>query len=139
MTASLSSTFSLTPIGEKQIVIKRQFDAPRELVFKACSSCEHLTKWLGPRFLTMTSCELDFTVGGKYRYVQRSPDGSEYAFRGEFKQIAPPEKIVQTFEFEAMAGHIALETLLLEDIGGRTQLTVTSEYASVEDRDGIIQ
>ena len=139
MTATLSSTFSLSPVEERQIVIKRQFNAPRELVFKACSSCEHLMHWLGPKFLTMSSCEMDFRVGGSYRYVQTSPDGAEYGFRGEYREIVPPERVVQTFEFEMMAGHIAVETLTLEEIEGKTHLTVTAVYQSSEDRDGIIQ
>jgi len=82
---------------------------------------------------------MDFRPGGRYRYVQSSPDGSEYAFRGEYREIVPPERVVQTFEFEAMAGHIAVETLTLEEIDGKTKLTVVAQYASVEDRDGIIQ
>ena len=139
MAASLSSTFSLTPVGDKEIVIKRQFNAPRDLVFKACSSCEHLMKWLGPCFLTMVDCEMDFRVGGKYRYVQRAPDGTEYAFRGEYREIDPPQRMVQTFEFEAMAGHIAEETFTLDEMDGRTQLTVVAVYMSAEDREGIIQ
>lgn len=138
MTQSLSSTFSLSPVGDKQIIIKRQFNAPRELVFKACSSCEHLMKWLGPKFLTMVSCEMDFRAGGSYRYVQKSPDGVEYGFRGEYREIVPPEKVVQTFEFELMPGHIAVETITLEDIDGRTQLTVNAVYQSKDDREGII-
>src|ERR1051326_283537 len=138
MAVSLSSTFSSSPVGDREIVIKRQFNAPRELVFRACSSCEHLMKWLGPRFLTMVSCDMDFRVGGNYRYVHKSPDGSEYGFRGEYREIVPPEKVVQTFEFEMMPGHISVETLTLEELNGITQLTVNSVYDTVDDRDGII-
>jgi uncharacterized protein YndB with AHSA1/START domain len=139
MAASLSSTFTLNKFGDREIVITRMFDAPRELVFKACSSCEHLNKWLGPREMTMVSCEMDFRPGGKYRYVQRAPDGSDYAFRGDIREIVPPERIVQTFEFEMMPGHISHETLTLEDLDGKTKLTVTSRFDSIDDRDGIIQ
>ena len=139
MMANLSSTFSLTTRSDREIVITRMFDAPRELVFKAISSCEHLSRWLGPRDLTMTHCEMDFRPGGKYRYVHRSADGAEYGFRGDIREIVPPEKIVQTFEFEGMPGHISEETLTLEELGGKTRWTVVSRYPSVEDREGVIQ
>ena len=86
----------------------------------------------------MVSCEMDFKPGGKYRYVQRSPDGAEYAFRGEILEIVRPEKVVQTLEFEMMAGHISHETMTLEEIDGKTNLTVTSRFESQADRDGIV-
>ena len=137
--ANLSSTFTLNKLGDRELVITRMFDAPRELVFKACSSCEHLGKWLGPRDMTMVSCEMDFRAGGKYRYVQRAADGVDYAFKGDIREIVPPERIVQTFEFELMPGHISEETLTLEELDGKTKLMVTSRFDSVDDRDGIIQ
>jgi uncharacterized protein YndB with AHSA1/START domain len=134
-----SSTFTLTTPSEREIVLSRLFDAPRELIFEVCSSCEHLARWLGPRTMTMVSCEMDFRPGGRYRYIQRGPDGAEYGFRGEIREITPPARIVQTFEFEGMPGHIALETLTLEEHEGKTRLTVRALYDSVEDRDGILQ
>jgi uncharacterized protein YndB with AHSA1/START domain len=138
LTAQLSSSFTLETPSDRDIVLSRLFNAPRALVFECCSNCEHLFRWLGPRFLTMVSCEMDFRPGGSYRYVQRAPDGSEYGFRGEYREINPPERVVQTFEFEGMPGHIAVETMTLEELDGKTKLTVVSRYASVEDRDGII-
>lgn len=139
MSSNLSSTFTLTTPSDCEIVMTRVFNAPRDLVFKAGSSCEHLARWLGPRELTMVSCQMDFRPGGGYRYVHRSPDGSEFGFRGEYREIVPPERVVQTFEFEAMPGHISVETMTLEDQDGKTKMTVRARYASVEDRDGIIQ
>jgi uncharacterized protein YndB with AHSA1/START domain len=139
MAANLSSTFSLILSSDREIVITRMFDAPRDLVFEAHSSCEHLSRWLGPRYLTMVSCEMEFRPGGKYRFVHRASDGSEYAFRGEFREIVRPERLVRTFEFEGMAGHVSLETLILEEREGKTKLTITALYASKDDHDGIVQ
>jgi len=78
--------------------------------------------------------------GGKWRFVATQPDGSTYAFRGEYREIIPGEKIVQTFEFEPMAGHISVETATLTDLpGGRTLFTTRSVFTSKEDRDGMVQ
>ncbi len=131
--------FTLTLEGDREIVITREFDAPRELVFRAMSGCEHLRRWLGPRFLKMVHCEMDFRPGGHYRYVHRAPDGSEYGFRGEIREIFAPERVVQTFEFDGMPGHVSVETMTLEDVDGRTRLTTRSLFASREDRDGMAQ
>ncbi len=132
-----SSGFTLTLRGDREIVMTRTFDAPRRLVFEAHSTCEHLARWLGPRSMQMTSCEMDFRPGGAYRYVHRAPDKTEYAFRGEFREIVPPERIVQTFEFEAMPGHISVDTLVLKEAGSKTHVTVTSRFSTTEDRDGM--
>jgi uncharacterized protein YndB with AHSA1/START domain len=138
MAAQLSSTFTLEKRADQEIVITRMFNAPRELVFKAGSSCEHLKRWLGPRYLTMVSCEMDFRPGGGYRYVHRAPNGTEYGFRGEYREIVAPERVVQTFEFDGMPGHVAVETMTLEEHNGMTKMTVVAYYQSVEDREGII-
>jgi uncharacterized protein YndB with AHSA1/START domain len=84
----------------------------------------------------MLSCEMDFRPGGAWRFVLRAPDGNDYGFKGVYREIEPPERIVQTFEFEGMPGHGSVETATLEDLDGKTKLTVTCLYQSVEDRDG---
>jgi uncharacterized protein YndB with AHSA1/START domain len=137
MTATLSSTFTLTLVGDREIHVTRMLNAPRELVFRAMTSCEHIKHWLGPRSLTMTSCEMDCRPGGSYRYTHRDPNGAEYAFRGEIREVTPPERVVQTFEFEMMPGHISLETLTLEDLNGQTKVTIRSLFQTPEDRDGM--
>ena len=131
----------VTTPSDIEIVMTREFDAPRELVFEAHSKCEHLEKWWGPRKYTLAVCELDFRPGGKYRFLHRGPDGlEEHGFRGEYREIVPSERIVWTFEWEGMPGHISVDTLTLEDIGGgRTKLTAHSLFDSVEDRDGMLQ
>lgn len=104
----------------------RVFDAPRRLVWEAMSKAEHYPKWWGVRSDTMVSCDLDFRVGGKYRFVTRAADGSDHAFRGEFREIVPQRRIVQTFEYEGYPGSIMLDAMDLAEDGGRTILTVKS-------------
>jgi uncharacterized protein YndB with AHSA1/START domain len=125
--------------GVPQIEITREFDAPRDLIFRAHVEPELLVQWLGPRRLTMAVDHLDPRHGGTWRYVHRDIDGSEYAFRGVYHGTPSVDGIVQTFEFEGMPGHVCLETATFEDLGGRTRLRQTSVYQSVEDRDAMIQ
>jgi len=129
-----STTLSMP--SDREIVITRVFDAPRKLVFEAISKPEYVTRWWGPRSMTMISCEMDFRPGGSWRFVKRGPDGNDYGFRGVYREIEPPERIVQTFEFEGMPGHGSVETATLEEQGGKTKLTVRCLYQSIEDRDG---
>jgi len=117
----------------------RVFDAPRELVFEAHSNCEHMSRWWGPRGFTLSVCDMDFRPGGAYRFVQRGPDGAEYAFRGQYREIVLPERIVWTFEFEGMPGHVSVETMTLVEREGKAVLTATAVYDSVEDRDAVLQ
>ena len=124
--------------GDLEIVITRELDAPRELVFKAITDPTLISKWWGPRRYTTVVDKMDVRPGGAWRFVHRGADG-EFAFRGVYREIVPPEKIVQTFEFEGMPGHVSVETMRLEDLGGRTRLTVTSVFSSNEDRDGMLQ
>jgi uncharacterized protein YndB with AHSA1/START domain len=125
--------------GETTMVITRVFDAPREVVFEAHAKCEHLEKWWGPSEYTLAACEMDFRPGGAYRFVHRGADGSEYAFRGQYREIVPPERLVYTFEFEGMPGHVSVETLTLTEEGGKTKATGTAIFDTVEDRDGMLQ
>jgi uncharacterized protein YndB with AHSA1/START domain len=86
----------------------------------------------------MVGCEIDFRPGGRYRFVLRRDKGHEYAFRGEYREIVAPEKVVQTFEFEGMPGSISIETLTLTERDGRTTLRTTSRMDSVEARDAML-
>jgi uncharacterized protein YndB with AHSA1/START domain len=139
MGESGSKELKVTTPSDREIVMKRVFDAPRDLVFEAHSSCEHMSHWWGPRRYKFNSCEIDFRPGGAWRIVHGGADGEEYGFRGEFREIARPERIVWTFEFEGMAGHVSVETLTLEEHDGKTTLTSTSLLDSVEDRDGMLE
>jgi uncharacterized protein YndB with AHSA1/START domain len=129
----------LTTPSDREIRMTRVFDAPRDLVFEAHTSCEHMSNWWGPRKYEISSCEIDFRPGGAWRIVQRGPSGDEHGFRGKFREIVRPERIVWTFEYEGMPGHVSVDTLTLEEQDGKTVLTANSVFSSVEDRDGMLQ
>ncbi len=139
MSQKSSSASTLTLPSDREIVMERVFDAPRELVFKAYTDPDLIPKWWGPRKYTTTVDKMDVRVGGAWRFVQRDAGGHEYAFNGEYREIAPPGRLSYTFEFEGMPGHVLLETVTFEEQGGQTKVTVTSLFASVEDRDGMLQ
>jgi uncharacterized protein YndB with AHSA1/START domain len=139
MVASGRNTLSVTTPSDREIVMTRVFDAPRDLVFEAHTSCEHMSHWWGPRKYEVASCEIDFRPGGAWRIVHRGPEGEGPGFRGEFREIVPPERIVWTFEWEGMPGHVSVDTLTLEERDGKTTLTARSVFDTVEDRDGMLQ
>jgi uncharacterized protein YndB with AHSA1/START domain len=139
MPTTNGSTLSVTLPSDREIEMSREFDAPRDLVFEVLTKPEHLQHWYGPRDYSISSCDVDFRAGGKWRIVHRDQQGNEFAFRGEIREIAAPQRAVRTFEWEGLPGHISVETLRLEDLGGRTRITVTSSFDSVEDRDGMLQ
>jgi uncharacterized protein YndB with AHSA1/START domain len=120
------------------IRITREFDAPRSKVFRAHTDPELVRQWLGPRGLEMTVDRWDCRTGGEYRYIH-SRDGEQYAFHGSFHEVRPEELIVQTFTFEGMPDSVALEKVVLEDLGnGRTRLVATSLGDSFEARDAMV-
>lgn len=121
-----------------RIVIVREFDAPRERVFRAHTDPDLVARWMGPRQLRMRVEELDARTGGSYRYVHVDTDGTEYGFRGVFHEVSSPERIVQTWAFDDYADQVSLETMTLEDLGGRTRLHAVSVLGSFEARDGLV-
>lgn len=135
----MTGTTQFATPTDLEIVVTRVFDAPRELVFKAMTDPELIPRWWGPRNHTTTVDTMDVRLGGAWRFLCRDSDGTEYAFRGEIREITPPERIVQTFEFEGMPGSISVETLTLEEHDGKTMVTVTSLFDTVEERDGMLQ
>ena len=138
MTAT-SKELAITTPSDREIVMTRELNAPRDLVFEAHTSCEHMSRWWGPRKYEVVSCDIDFRPGGKWRIVHRGPDGEDYAFRGEYREIDRPARIVWTFEFEGWPGQISVETLTLEEHDGKTTLTASSVYDTVEARDGMLE
>jgi uncharacterized protein YndB with AHSA1/START domain len=138
MSRSGSKQLTVTTPSEREIVMTRVFDAPRDLVFEAHTSCEHMSNWWGPRRYEISDCELDFRPGGVWRIVHRAP-GEEHVFSGEYREIVRPERITWTFEWGGAPGHVSVDTLTLEEHDGRTTLTATSVFDSVEDRDGMLQ
>jgi uncharacterized protein YndB with AHSA1/START domain len=128
--------------GKQEMLITREFDAPRELVFQAFTDPELYVQWLGPRRLTTFLETFEPRSGGRWRYIQKDPSGNEFAFRGVYHEVLAPERIIDTFEFEGLpeAGHVCLETLTLEELPeGRTRLAAQSVFQSVADRDGALQ
>jgi uncharacterized protein YndB with AHSA1/START domain len=120
------------------IRIEREFDAPRSKVFRAHTDPDLVAQWLGPRDLTMRVEHFDCRTGGSYRYVHVRGE-QEYGFRGSFHEVRPDELIVQTFSFDRDPDGVALERLVLEDLGdGRTRLTATSLCESFAARDAML-
>ena len=134
-----SGTEFVTDRGKRKLVMSRVFNAPRERVFRAYTDPRLIPQWWGPRSQTTTVETMDVRKGGGWRYLGRDPDGTEYAFRGEYREVVPPERLVSTFEFEGMPGHIVEEIATFEERGARTKLTSTSLFESVEDLDGMLQ
>jgi uncharacterized protein YndB with AHSA1/START domain len=128
--------------GKQEIFIVREFDAPRELVFRTILDPKLIPQWWGPRYLSTLVDKMDARPGGQWRFINRDSDGKEYAFHGVYHEILAPERVIDTFEFEGLpeSGHVTLETMKLEELpGGRTRLTTQTVFQSVEDRDGTLQ
>jgi uncharacterized protein YndB with AHSA1/START domain len=135
----MAETILTAEPGKPEIVMTRVFDAPRDLVFKVNSDPNLIPQWWGPKSLTTTVDKMDARPGGVWRFVQRDADGNDFAFNGVYREIVPPERVVDTFEFEGMPGHIILETVTFEEYDGKTKLTVKSLFQTVEDRDGMLK
>jgi uncharacterized protein YndB with AHSA1/START domain len=131
---SINPTHITAPEGTPFIEVVREFDAPRDLVFRASTDPDLVAQWLGPRDLAMRVIEFDARAGGRYRYVHIAPAGAEYAFRGVFHTVTEA-LIIQTFEFEGAPGSVSLEARTLDDIGGRTRLHQNAVFPSVAARD----
>jgi uncharacterized protein YndB with AHSA1/START domain len=127
---------------KQELFIIREFDAPRDLVFKAFSDKGILLKWVGPREMKTRYEKFEPRAGGSYRYVQSLPNGMEFAFNGVCHEHTAPERIIRTFEYEGLPekGHVILETTKFTDLPNeRTKIIVHSVFQSVADRDGMIQ
>jgi uncharacterized protein YndB with AHSA1/START domain len=124
--------------GKHDILVTREFNAPRELVFKALTDPALISRWWGPKGVTTIVDRMEVKQGGVWRYVQHDENG-EYGFHGVYHSIESPERMVYTFEFEGLPGHVLLETVTLEEHGGKTIIKDSSIFQSVEDRDGMIQ
>jgi len=128
--------------GKQEMVISREFDAPRELVFRAFTDPDLYVQWVGPRTLTTKLEKFELRNGGSWRYIQRDQGGNEFGFHGVNHDILPPERIIQTFEYEGLpeTGHVILQKATFEELpGNRTKFIGQSVFLSVEDRDGMLQ
>lgn len=138
MTSDQQQRTLITTPGEREIHIERIFDAPRERVFAAYVDPELVLQWWGSSDSTTTIDQMDVRPGGHWRFVVHGADGSETAFRGTYREVTPPARIVQTFEWEGMPGHVSVETAVFEDLGDRTKVISTSIFHTGEERDGMI-
>jgi len=126
--------------GKQELFITREFDAPRELVFRAHTEADLYEKWVGPDDLTMTVEKMEARDGGSYRFLHER-GGHVYAFHGVYHEVLAPERIIGTFEFDGLpeTGHVIMGTTKFEDLGGgRSRLVHQSVFQSVADRDGMI-
>ena len=134
----MTKTTLIAEPGKQELFIHRTFDAPPERVFQAYTDAVLIPQWWGPAIYQTTVDKLDPQSGGIWRFVQRDAKGHEFAFHGVYHEVRQPERIVDTFEFEGMPGHVTLETATFERHGSQTRLTVQVVYQSVADRDGML-
>jgi len=131
----MASTHFVAEPRVPQVVMTREFDAPREFVFRAHTDPDLLVQWFAPRGLIMTVDRFDLRDGGTWRYQYWEADGTDYAFHGLFHGEPSTNGIVQTFEFEGRPGHVSMWTVTFSEQRGMTLLTHNIVYQSVEDRD----
>jgi len=138
MTTTIGTATVTLPTDE-QVLITREFDAPRHLVYKAWTTPELVKRWWSGRQGQMTLAEIDLRVGGQWRYVMTAAGGYEVAFHGEYRDLVPDERIVCTEIFEGMPGaEAAVNTVTFTEADGRTRLALLMQLASKEDRDAVI-
>jgi len=127
---------------KQEFLIIREFNAPRELVFRAFTDPDLYVQWIGPWGLITTIEKFESRNGGSWRYIQKDPEGTEFAFHGVNHEVLAPERIIGTFEFEGLpeTGHVVLQTARFEALSNaRTRLIAQSVFQSVKDRDGMLQ
>ena len=125
--------------GKQEASITRIFNAPRERVFGAYTDPKQMTQWWGPRRFTITIDTMDVRPGGVWRILNRDTEGNEFAFHGVYHEVSKPSRLVYTFEFEGMPGHVILGIVTFEDLNGKTKLTEKSVFETVGDRDGMLK
>jgi uncharacterized protein YndB with AHSA1/START domain len=138
-TSAKNKTLVTAEPGKQEVFITREFEARRDLVFKAHVDPKLYVQWLGPRGYEMILETFEPHSGGSYRYVHKDKDGNEFGFHGAFHEMTP-ERMIQTFEFDGYPGHVSLDSMTLEELpGDRTKVTIHSVFQSVSDRDGMVQ
>jgi uncharacterized protein YndB with AHSA1/START domain len=134
-----SESFTVTTPSDVEIRLTRLFDAPRRLVFEAMTKPEHVKRWWGclGEGYSVPVCEIDLRPGGAWRFVNRHPKG-EVAFHGEYREITPPSRVVYTEIFEEFPDTVSVVTAELTEEGGKTRLTATVRYPSLQVRDAVL-
>jgi uncharacterized protein YndB with AHSA1/START domain len=145
MTVTNSGTATVTLPTDEQILITREFDAPRHLVYKAYTTPELVKRWWNAKRGEVTVCEIDLRVGGKWRYVMIADGGFEVGFHGEYREIVPNERLVSTETYEGLPEGVSEEdgttvnTATFEETDGRTTLTILVQAPNKISRDAIIE
>lgn len=131
---------ALTILSDTELMFVREFDFPRDLVFEAFTKPEHMRRWWGPASFKMTVCDMDFRVGGSYRYELVGDDGDEPKFKGEYREIERPKRLVftQIYDVEPYEKSVAIVSIDLHQEADRTKLAVVITAESKEMRDGLI-
>jgi len=135
------STKTTTVFTEDQdLVMERIFDAPRDMLWKVMTDPKRITNWWGPHGYTTTVVEMDVRPGGRWRFIQHTTGGEDVPFKGEFLEVVPPERLVQTFiyDVEPFNEQPAITTITLEDLGGRTKMTSHDRFPSIEALEGAL-
>ena len=123
---------------KSRVLVSRLFHAPRETVWRVVNDPELIPQWWGPGRYETKVDKMDVRVGGKWRYVHKGPEG-EFGFNGEYKEVQEPEKIVMTFEFEPVAGHVSTQTMTLTELpGGQTRMDVIVQFENQQDLEGMV-
>jgi uncharacterized protein YndB with AHSA1/START domain len=133
------TTAALTTPGEREIRVERVFDARRDRVFAAYTDPRLIPQWWGPRGTTTTVEEMDPVSGGRWHFSVRDSDGGETGFRGTYREVTPPERLVQTFEWDGLPGHVSVDTAVFEELGEQTKVVLTSIFHTGQERDGMIE
>ena len=138
MAVATSGTAKVSLPTDTQILIEREFDAPKHLVYKAWTTPELVERWWGGQHGEVTLVEIDLRVGGTWRYVLVANEGFEVGFHGEYQELVPNERIVSTEVFEGYPDAASMNTLTLTEVDGRTTMSVLVQHSTKEHRDGHI-
>jgi uncharacterized protein YndB with AHSA1/START domain len=131
-------TSTMTTPGDRGIHIERIFDAPRECLWRATVEADLVARWWG-RGHSVDVVRLEAERGGRWRFVEHTPEGTTEGFEGRYSEVVPPERAVQTFEWDGMPGHPSIQTAVFEDMGdGRTKLMVDVLFFTPEERDSML-
>jgi len=131
-------TLKVTPVGERDVLFERVFEAPCRAVFDALTRADRVKQWMGPHGHHLVACEIDLKVGGAYRDIMRGPDGKEMGWGGTFRQIEAPKRLVFTETFDDWPMMQAVITAEFREVNGRTTFLATIRYASPEARDAVL-
>jgi uncharacterized protein YndB with AHSA1/START domain len=139
MTDSTQREGTLTLPSDRELEMRRVFQGPAAVLYDMWTMPEHVRKWYGVRSTTVTVCDIELRVGGKWRWVVVTPDGMEIAFSGEFLALDPPRRFQKTEFFEAMPGNGAVVTFTFDEKDGQTTMTMHMQFKTTEDRDLCLQ